>query len=100
MTLDEFIKTWGGALTLLSTSGTLLLGLLSRTYAKRDDFIKMKSDMESLEKRVNQMPTHEEVLALRLEISEARGEMKELSADLKSIRHISDLLLENRLNEK
>ena len=46
------------------------------------------------------MPTRDELNALRLDMSEMRGDLKALSEALKPVNHVAQLLLEQRLNEK
>ncbi|MCW8334247.1 DUF2730 domain-containing protein [Vibrio europaeus] len=98
--MELWIKTyWPIAWAALSTLGMLVLALLSKTYAKRDELEEVRRDVDELHTKIDQLPTDEEVNRLRLELSEMRGELKELRAELKPINHLSQLLLEQRLKD-
>ena len=56
--------------------------------------------VSELEAKVSAMPTRDELNALRLDMSEMRGDLKALSEALKPVNHVAQLLLEQRLNEK
>ncbi len=100
MELESIVRTWWPiAWAILSTLGLLLLALMSRTYAKRDDLTDVRRDVDELKTRIEQLPTNEEMNKLRLEMSDMRGALKELKAELKPINHLSQLLLEQRLND-
>ncbi|KFA96236.1 MULTISPECIES: DUF2730 family protein [unclassified Vibrio] len=86
---------WAAVLTLSQIANMLL----TKTFARKEDLEKVRRDVDELQAKIDQLPTDEEVNRLRLELSEMRGELKELRAELKPINHLSQLLLEQRLND-
>lgn len=98
--MDIWLKTywpmvWAG----LSTIGMLVLALLSKTYAKRDDMEKIDKKVDELSARVDSLPTQKQLTELMVEMAETRGEMKELRAQIKPVEHLAQLLLEQRLKD-
>nr|WP_140918667.1 DUF2730 family protein [Limnobaculum xujianqingii] len=77
-----------------------ILGLLSRTYAKREDVEMLKAHMTALEKSLSSLPSQKELHALQLDIANLRGDLKEAKPELRNLRALSDLLLQNELKEK
>lgn len=53
-----------------------------------------------MESQVHQLPDRDEFHRLQLDISNLRGEIKELGPSIRQVSRISDLLLENELKEK
>lgn len=96
----DWVKTWwpivwAGVLSVVQVIQTLL----SKTYAKREDVEQVKRNMDELKAQVDALPTRDEITKLTLELSEARGEMKELRAQIQPVEHLAQLLLEQRLND-
>ena len=107
MEFDWIPRWWSVITTLVSLLAAIALLWLSKTFARREDLKKLESDMadtnvrvSELEAKVSAMPTRDELNALRLDMSEMRGDLKALSAALKPVNHVAQLLLEQRLNEK
>lgn len=107
MEFDWIPRWWSVITTLLSLLAAIALLWLSKTFARREDLKKLESDMadtnvrvSELEAKVSAMPTRDELNALRLDMSEMRGDLKALSEALKPVNHVAQLLLEQRLNEK
>lgn len=105
--LDWIARWWSVITTAITTIAMLFLFWLRKTFVRQEELGEVKSAMagitdrvEELERTVETMPTRDEVNALRLEMSEMRGELKTLRAELKPINHLSQLLLEQRLNDK
>lgn len=73
--------------------------LLSKTYAKKSELVQTQSDLALLKQELKRMPTREQVTQLQLELEQTRGEMREVRAELKPVNHISQLLLEQQLND-
>lgn len=73
--------------------------LLSKTYAKKDELNATNAALALLKQEMQQMPTREQVTQLQLELEQTRGEMREVRAELKPVNHISQLLLEQQLND-
>ncbi|MEK2034570.1 DUF2730 family protein, partial [Vibrio parahaemolyticus] len=69
---------WAGVLSVVQ----VIQILLSKTYAKREDVEQVKRNMDKLKAQVDALPTRDEITKLTLELSEARGEMKELRAQI------------------
>ncbi|CAK3189680.1 DUF2730 family protein [Vibrio crassostreae] len=98
--MELWIKTyWPIAWAALSTLGLLVLALLSKTYAKREEVQDVRREMGELKAQVDAMPTRDEITKLTLELSESRGEMKELRAQMRPVEHLAQLLLEQRLKD-
>ena len=73
--------------------------LLTKTYAKKDDVQAISEKVNQLEAKVDAMPTQQQVTDLLVELANTRGEMKELRAQIQPVQHLSQLLLEQRLND-
>ena len=107
MEFDWIPRWWSVITTLVSLLAAIALLWLSKTFARREELKKLESDMadtnvrvSELEAKVSAMPTRDELNALRLDMSEMRGDLKALSEALKPVNHVAQLLLEQRLNEK
>lgn len=107
MEFDWIPRWWSVITTLVSLLAAIALLWLSKTFARREDLKKLESEMadtnvrvSELEAKVSAMPTRDELNALRLDMSEMRGDLKALSEALKPVNHVAQLLLEQRLNEK
>nr|WP_244868914.1 DUF2730 family protein [Photorhabdus noenieputensis] len=78
----------------------VVLVLLSKTYAKRDDVELLKVQVRQLEGSLSTLPNQKELHALQLEMANLRGDLKAALPELRQLRHMSDLLLQNELKEK
>lgn len=78
----------------------LILILLSKTYAKRDDVELLKTRVTNLENSFLTLPNQKELHALQLDMANLRGDLKAALPELKNLRNLSDLLLQNELKEK
>ncbi|KMW74975.1 hypothetical protein TI10_04350 [Photorhabdus luminescens subsp. luminescens] len=78
----------------------VVLVLLSKTYAKRDDVELLKVQVRQLEGSLSTLPNQKELHALQLEMANLRGDLKAALPELRQLRHLSDLLLQNELKEK
>lgn len=97
----EFIvKNWGPLYALASLVGLVVIILLSKTYAKREDVTGLAARVARVEQQLSDLPTEKELHTLQLEISELRGELREMKPDLRQNRRLAELLLENELKEK
>lgn len=104
---DLIASNWPPVLAAISLTGTVVIGLLTKTYAKREEVEHLRRQMQEhqqqqrqLESKVAELPSHTELSALRLEVSELRGDLKEIRPVLSRLERLSDLLLENELKEK
>ena len=93
---EHFKTVW----TVISTIALFIMFLLSKTYAKRDDLISLTTRFGNLENKVETLPNVNQLHKLQLEISELRGDLKNLEPQLNSVSKLSDLLLESKLGEK
>ncbi|ELL9331489.1 DUF2730 family protein [Vibrio fluvialis] len=73
--------------------------LLSKTYARREEVEQVRRRMDELQAHVDAMPTQKQITDLMVEMANMRGDMKELSSNIKPIEHLSRLLLEQRLKD-
>ena len=97
----EFIvKNWGPLYALASLVGLVVIILLSKTYAKREDLTGLTERVQRVEQVLTDLPSERELHKLQLEISELRGELREMKPDLRQNRRRAELLLENELKEK
>ncbi len=97
----EFIvKNWGPLYALASLVGLMVIILLSKTYAKREDLTGLTERVQRVEQVLTDLPSERELHKLQLEISELRGELREMKPDLRQNRRLAELLLENELKEK
>jgi len=94
---DFIAQYWGQIYTLTSAAGMVVIILLGKTYAKRDDLTLIAGRVGQLEQAVSGLPSQSELHKLQLEISELRGELREVKPELRQARRLADLLLENEL---
>jgi septal ring factor EnvC (AmiA/AmiB activator) len=97
--MELIIKYWAPFWAFLTTSGLIIMALLAKTYAKREDVESLKSEIARLDQRLDELPSEKELHQLQLEISELRGDLRELKPELRQVKRLSDLLLENELKE-
>lgn len=76
---------------------TVLAFVLHRTYAKRDDHISLKNEVNKMKVVIDELPNAKEIHALEIEIERLRGDIKAIEPSLLSVKHLSDILLENEL---
>lgn len=74
--MEIWLKTywpmvWAG----LSTSGVVILALLSKTYAKREDLAKVEKKVDELKAQVDSLPTQKQMSDLMIELANTRGEI-------------------------
>lgn len=104
---DVIANNWPPVLAATSFAGTAWLSWLANTYAKKEEVEQLRRQMlehrqkqDQLESKVAELPSHNELAALRLEVSELRGDLKEIRPVLNRLERLSDLLLENELKER
>ena len=107
MEIDWIPRWWGVITTLAALIATAAMLWLSKNFARREDLKQMESGMDELssrvtglEERVDSLPTPEQISALRLEMSEMRGDIKALREALRPVNHMAQLLLEQQLKDK
>ncbi|MEV3815981.1 DUF2730 family protein [Aeromonas salmonicida] len=90
---DFIVKNWGPLYALASLVGLVVIILLSKTYAKREDLTALVQRVQRVEQVLADLPSERELHKLQLEISELR----EVKPELRQARRLADLLLENEL---
>lgn len=98
--LDALREHWAIIWAIVTSVASLVLLLLSKTYAKRDEVEVMKQQLNQLEISLSTLPNRTELHNLQLEIASLRGDIKAVSPELRQLRNLSDLLLQNELKEK
>ena len=98
--MEVWVKTyWPIAWAILSTLGMLILGLLSKTYAKRDDLAKVEKKVDELKSHVDSLPTQKQITDLLIALERTNGRMESLEAKIQPVQHLAQLLLEQRLKD-
>lgn len=97
---DLLSAHWSMIWTIGSAIILFILGLLSRTYAKREEVETLKVRIAALEKSLTSLPNQKELHALQLDMANLRGDLKAALPELRNLRALSDLLLQNELKEK
>ncbi|ENA5704157.1 DUF2730 family protein [Escherichia coli] len=100
MSWEMIRANWPILWALLMTGINLLQLILAKTYVKREEFDSLRSRMSVMESQVHHLPDRDEFHRLQLDISNLRGEIKELGPSIRQVSRIRDLLLENELKEK
>lgn len=98
--MEIVVKYWMVGWGVLTTIVMVIMALLSKTYAKKDDLTELERKVATLDSLITDLPTKSELHELHIEIANLRGELKALSPRLERVQHMSDLLLENELKEK
>ncbi|AYA42479.1 DUF2730 domain-containing protein [Xenorhabdus nematophila] len=96
MLRENWAMVWAAA----TTAFNVILVLLSKTYAKRDEMEGLKMQVHQLEISLSTLPNRQELHTLQLDIANLRGDLSALQPELRQLRHLSDLLLQNELKEK
>ncbi|MGL4829885.1 MAG: DUF2730 family protein [Vibrio sp.] len=104
--MDLFVKYFSIAWTLASSVVMVVLVLLSKTYARREEVSAVKAQVGKVDKKVDELkaqvdslPTQQQITDLLVELASTRGEMKELRAKIQPVEHLAHLLLEQRLKD-
>lgn len=107
MEFDWIAKWWGVITTVVALLATGVMLWLSKTFARREELKEVSNTMDelttrmtSLESRVDNMPTQEQLYELGIKLERLNGDINALAAQLKPANHQISLLLEQRLNEK
>lgn len=98
--LDTLKEYWSVIYGTVTIAGGLGLFFLSKTYAKREDVEVLKGQVRELQANLESLPNRQELHNLQLEIANLSGDIKAVSPELRQLRHLSDLLLQNELKEK
>jgi hypothetical protein len=100
MEWETLRSNWAVIWAVLMSGVTIVQLLLAKTYARREELEKVSGRLNILEHAVDGLPTRQELHNLQLEMSNLRGELRELAPSIRQVSRISDLLLENELKEK
>lgn len=100
MEWETLRSNWAVIWAVLMSGVTIVQLLLAKTYARREELEKVSNRLNILEHAVDDLPTRQELHNLQLEMSNLRGELRELAPSIRQVSRISDLLLENELKEK
>ncbi|MEJ6520631.1 DUF2730 family protein [Shewanella bicestrii] len=98
----EWVKAyWPMLWAALTTSGMLILALLSKTYARREDLAKVEKKVDDLKAHVDNLPTQKQMTDLLVALERTNGKIESLQAKIRPVEHLAQLLLEERLkNDK
>ncbi|WP_243032998.1 DUF2730 family protein [Vibrio cincinnatiensis] len=98
--MELWVKTyWPIAWAAMSTLGMLILALLSKTYAKRDDLVRVDKKVDDLKAHVESLPTQKQITELLIALERTNGRMESLEAKILPVQHLAQLLLEQRLKD-
>ncbi|MBG6243026.1 MAG: DUF2730 family protein [Candidatus Symbiopectobacterium sp. Dall1.0] len=92
--LKEYIAP---ALSATSTAGALFMWLMRRSFAGREQVEHLNARLLTVETRLGTTPSAQTVHALKVEITELRGDLKETRASLQAVTHQLELLVEKAL---
>lgn len=98
--MDWFLKYYPIIVGAWAAVSTLIMFVLHKTYAPRDEHVNLKSDVNNLKKAIQELPTLKEIHVLELKIERLSGDIKSIEPSLLSVKHLSDILLENELLRK
>lgn len=97
----EVVKgNWTIIWALFMSAVSVIQLLLAKTYVKREELDLMRQRVQGLEKTIAVLPSQKDLHQLQLEMSNLRGELRELAPSIRQVSRISDLLLENELKDK
>lgn len=102
--MGEFMRNhlplMGLIASLITVVWTVVLTLLTKTYARREDLDEVRTRMLQVEATLKSLPTVEQFHRVEIAVSELSGDIKEIKAAVKAIGHTNSLLLEKHLTEK
>jgi hypothetical protein len=97
----EVIKSnWAIIWALFMSGVNVIQLLLAKTYVKREELDLLRTRLQGLENTIAGLPNQKDLHQLQLEMSNLRGDLRELGPAIRQVKHVSDLLLENELKEK
>ncbi|WP_334470776.1 DUF2730 family protein [Arsenophonus sp. PmNCSU2021_1] len=85
------------ALSAASTAGALFMWLMRRSFAGREQVERLNARLLTVETQLGNAPSAQTVHALKVEITELRGDLKETRASLQAVTHQLELLVEKAL---
>ena len=97
----EIIKgNWAIIWALFMSAVNVIQLLLAKTYVKREELELLRTRLQGIENTIAGLPRQKDLHQLQLEMSNLRGDLRELGPAIRQVKHVSDLLLENELKEK
>ena len=97
----EIIKgNWAIIWALFMSAVNVIQLLLAKTYVKREELELLRTRLQGIENTIAGLPSQKGLHQLQLEMSNLRGDLRELGPAIRQVKHVSDLLLENELKEK
>lgn len=100
MDWDAVQGNWAIIWALFMSGVNLIQLLLAKTYVKREELELVRNRIQALETNIEVLPGQKDLHQLQLEMSNLRGELRELAPSIRQVSRISDLLLENELKDK
>ncbi|XCE73488.1 DUF2730 domain-containing protein [Mangrovibacter phragmitis] len=100
MDWDAVQGNWAIIWALFMSGVNLIQLLLAKTYVKREELELVRNRIQTLETNIEVLPGQKDLHQLQLEMSNLRGELRELAPSIRQVSRISDLLLENELKDK
>ncbi|WP_158133679.1 DUF2730 family protein [Vibrio navarrensis] len=104
--MEMWIKTyWPIVWAALSTAGMLILALLSKTYAKREEVTAVRTEVSKVDKKVDElsakvdsMATQQQITDLLVALERTNGKIDSLDNKIQPVEHLAQLLLQHQLN--
>lgn len=78
---------------------TVILALLSKTYARKEEVDDLKMKFSHMEAKLDSLPTVEQFHRVEMGVAELSGDVKEMKSAMKAIGNTTQLLLETHLKE-
>ncbi len=102
---------WGVFLTLSGIVLSVIYAKLDSRYARKievkediakvdEKYVHIEHRVDTIEQAIINLPSAKNLADMRLETADMRGEIKELNATLKGVKHIGNLILENSIKDK
>ncbi|HFQ9127060.1 TPA: DUF2730 domain-containing protein [Klebsiella michiganensis] len=91
---------WAIIWALFMSAVNVIQLLLAKTYVKREELELLRTRLQGIENTIAGLPSQKDLHQLQLEMSNLRGDLRELGPAIRQVKHVSDLLLENELKEK
>lgn len=100
MEWEAFRSNWPIIWAVFMTAVNVIQLLLAKTYVKREEMELFRARLQGVENTIAGLPGQKDLHQLQLEMSNLRGELRELAPAIRQVSRISDLLLENELKDK
>ncbi|MEO3738586.1 DUF2730 family protein [Shewanella baltica] len=98
--MEIWLKSnWPMVSTLFGIAWMVILTLLSKTYAKREDLAKVEKKVDELKAHVDNLPTQKQMTDLLIALERTNGKIESLEAKIRPVEHLAQLLLEQRLKD-